>query len=162
MLFLYYDILLHSINHVSMMLSSVQLILQHNIPTVSRWWEQNGFIVVLHCTVAYLPPYTERHLITHSSMYRPNIICVYTCYCRPYKSIVCFFSWLALVQDVSGGVQTHFEFYCARFEAVMNINIHYIAKTCITWIQSVSGHHPTFCKKKMDQTKGKQRKKRNK
>ncbi len=36
MLFLYYDILLHSINHVSMMLGSVQLILQHNIPTDSE------------------------------------------------------------------------------------------------------------------------------
>ncbi len=95
-------------------------------------------------------------------------MCIYLLLPAVQKYCLLLFPGL-LVQDVSGGVQTHlgashthFAFYCARFEPVMNINIQYIAKTCITWIQSVSGHHPSFCKQKMDQAKGKQKKKRNK
>jgi len=115
----------------------------------------------------------------------PQIICAHTCYCRPYLygllSLFFFSLWLAfspskiclvllrhilvlpihtLVAVVIHGLGNLMDTQECMFWACHELGVNYMPKMCIKWVQSVSGHHPSFFGNKMDLTWGRNVKKR--
>jgi hypothetical protein len=92
-------------------------------------------------------------VVVHS--WWPYIICAHNCHCRQYKSMahLFFFPWLAFCSS---------KMCLVLPRHILTLSIHFLgscyagSKTCITWVQSVSGHHSSCWGKKIDQAKGKQ------